>query len=130
MGTNRNYHTERKEMRARVYARFDDRCGYCGNELDSLRTDGKDGRRCIDHVTPKCADGCETEENLMPACWNCNSIKNGRPLEFLRRYRGLQKIGYSDIVTLSQYERLRAAGAGLPPIPYVEFHFESCAIEL
>ncbi len=112
------------EDKERIYARYGGRCAYCGHLLDATRSDGGVGMRCIDHVEPKSGAGTNDESNLMPACWNCNSIKHARPLEFLRRYRGFQQTGYAPIITLTQYDRLVAAGASMAPIPFVTFYFE------
>ncbi len=115
------------ERHRAIYERYDDRCGYCGHHLDTPRADGKSGRRCVDHIVPDRTDGRNSPKNLMPSCWNCNSIKHARPLDFLRRYRGLQKAGLAEIVSLAQYDELVNVGVPMPPLPIYEFHFEGRA---
>lgn len=62
------------EKRARIYAKTNSRCGYCGNYPDVEQ---------IDHLIPKKKGGGNTEDNLMLACRRCNNLKKSKtPQEF------------------------------------------------
>ena len=54
--------------RRRIYERDAYRCQYCGG-FDNL---------VLDHVNPVSQGGDDSDENLVTACWECNSTKGGR----------------------------------------------------
>jgi 5-methylcytosine-specific restriction endonuclease McrA len=64
-----------RALRERVKARFDGRCGYCGEKPKTL---------VIDHIVPVQGGGSSNESNLMPACASCNNYKMTHRLEFFR----------------------------------------------
>jgi HNH endonuclease len=59
-----------EEIRARVRASAQDRCGYCQSLQKYVL-----GILEIEHIIPKAAGGSEEEENLWLACRLCNSYK-------------------------------------------------------
>ena len=73
-----------KSVRDRVKQKCNNRCAYCGREVDKL---------CIDHVYPvtleyiahKFTIDVNDEKNLLPACFSCNNYKNVLPLEYFRQ---------------------------------------------
>jgi hypothetical protein len=65
------------EMRARIRAQADDRCGYCHSPQKYVL-----GLLEVDHVIPQARGGTDDEENLWLACRMCNG------------YKGIQTHGY------------------------------------
>lgn len=57
-----------------LLAREDQRCFYC------LRMVGRD-TCCLDHVTPQVGGGGNSYRNVVVACHDCNSLKQGSPAE-------------------------------------------------
>lgn len=57
---------------------FDNRCAYCGRDVDKLT---------MDHVIPLTRGGGHVRENVAPACLSCNSSKHTRLLSEWRRAR-------------------------------------------
>lgn len=66
----------KKEIRQKVYEKYNGRCAYCGTEL------GKHWD--IDHINPKAIRGTDDEENLNPSCKSCNNYKGAWGLEEFR----------------------------------------------
>ncbi len=64
-----------KKIRDSVKSKYDYRCAYCGCKPDKL---------CIDHLKPVASGGTDDEENLLPACYQCNNYKMTFNLEFFR----------------------------------------------
>lgn len=65
-------------IRFRVLARYGHRCAYCGRgapEGVALH---------VDHVIPRCLGGSDEEENLAPACVDCNLGKGGKMPDIAR----------------------------------------------
>lgn len=62
-----------KKMREAVYAKYEGRCGYCGNPIEY-----KDMQ--IDHIQPQRCMGTDDIDNLMPTCRLCNHYKRGNSL--------------------------------------------------
>lgn len=60
-----------KPSRALIYKRDDYRCQYCGSSKNLS----------IDHVIPKSKGGEDTWENMVVACFPCNSKKGDKTLE-------------------------------------------------
>lgn len=60
------------ETRARVFARDDYTCRYCGEY---------GGRLECDHVVPVSRGGPHTDENLVAACFRCNRSKRNKTLQ-------------------------------------------------
>ena len=71
-----------KELRQRVYQKYNGHCAYCGKEIEY-----KDMQ--VDHFIPLYKDslsGCDDYTNLMPSCRQCNHYKRCHDLETFRRY--------------------------------------------
>ena len=60
-----------EEIRARVRAQADDRCGYCHSPQKYVL-----GPLEIDHIIPQARGGTDDEENLWLACRLCNGYKS------------------------------------------------------
>ena len=74
---------------------FDNKCAYCGEDKLCLHSD---------HFIPVTKGGGYTKDNIVPACWHCNSSKSNKyPLDWLiMREGGLVK--YAEISSyLGQY---------------------------
>jgi len=74
-----------RKKRFRIFARDGYRCRYCGYDMTlhfpypHLRV------LTVDHVLPKGKGGTERFDNLVTACYSCNTRKGNRPVaEFLR----------------------------------------------
>lgn len=61
--------TKWQRTRARVLARDNHTCGYCGQEAST-----------VDHVIAKANGGTDDESNLISCCATCNSSKGARVL--------------------------------------------------
>jgi 5-methylcytosine-specific restriction endonuclease McrA len=59
------------KVRARIYARDDYTCRYCGE---------RGGRLECDHVVPLSKGGSDEDDNLVTACWRCNRSKAAKLL--------------------------------------------------
>lgn len=72
-----------KKIREIVYAKYDGRCAYCGQQI-------KIENMQVDHFTPQRPyngkAGSNDLENLMPSCRRCNHYKRANPLELYRLY--------------------------------------------
>ena len=62
--------------RFRILQRDNFRCQYCG------RTAQDDIKLEVDHITPLCQGGTDTDNNLITACLPCNRSKGGTPLNY------------------------------------------------
>ena len=78
--------TTKKSNRQFIYDKYNQHCGYCGNEINDI----KDMQ--IDHITPiwkfenKYVHGDMNDlSNLMPTCRRCNHYKRGDDLEEFRQ---------------------------------------------
>jgi len=74
-----------KINRLEVYNKFNQHCGYCGDNIRFI----KDMQ--VDHITPKWMfengykiGDMDNEYNLMPTCRTCNHYKRGDDLEQFR----------------------------------------------
>ena len=67
---------------AKVYAKTEGKCAYCGAEL-------KECEITIDHIQPKCKGGNSCTDNLFLCCKSCNSRKKNRTLKEFRFYASL-----------------------------------------
>lgn len=66
-----------KELRLRVLAKTNGKCGYCGNEHPRMQ---------IDHMKPMCDGGTDDFDNLIAACPQCNNYKCNADVETLRTW--------------------------------------------
>jgi len=65
-----------KAVKDEVRAMFDGRCGYCGEDMDTMH---------VDHIKPVKFGGTSDKDNLMPACAQFNNYKYYFTLERFRR---------------------------------------------
>jgi hypothetical protein len=106
-----------KRKHQAVWDKTEGRCWYCGQWLIVPVTDRQ--RLSIwswfvpDHVTPKCQGGTNDIDNLVPACWSCNSAKNGKTLEQYRLWRELRAAGVP-IFNQTQLDYLASVGFVFP----------------
>lgn len=76
----------KKEVRERVYAKYNGHCAYCGKVIAY-----KDMQ--VDHLIPQTLaeygevywDEVATESNYMPSCRRCNHYKRANSLEVFRQ---------------------------------------------
>ena len=83
-----------KSKQQAVWNKTDGRCWYCGKELE--RSDSYQdfkNRFVPDHMVPKCQGGSNDLDNLVPACWSCNSKKAGKNVEEYRAHVALRDAG-------------------------------------
>ncbi|MFQ5954975.1 MAG: HNH endonuclease [Kiloniellales bacterium] len=62
-----------RENPHKIFERDCYKCVYCGKQLTRYTA-------TLNHVTPVSAGGDNGYDNLVPACFACNSMKTGRPL--------------------------------------------------
>lgn len=62
-----------KKTRFEVFKRDGFRCHYCGATPDVCVLN-------VDHIVPVAGGGDNHQDNLITACWNCNSGKGATPL--------------------------------------------------
>jgi len=67
-----------------VFARDEHICAYCGHFAGHHPE--------VDHVMPSALGGLDTPDNLVCACWECNSRKKAK---YLSEY--LDEIGYTPV---------------------------------
>ena len=67
----------KKEVRIKVWLKYNKHCAYCGKELVY------EGMQ-IDHVEPQRTGGTDDFENLNPSCPRCNNWKHCYNVEGLR----------------------------------------------
>jgi hypothetical protein len=80
-GSTKNRPKHSLNRRERTLAKTNGRCWYCGRVPKSGDPMEK---LCIDHVVPRIHGGSNTDDNLVPACRQCNVIKGDRSLEKFR----------------------------------------------
>jgi len=73
--------------RKEIFGKTNGYCWYCGDDID-IETFERD------HVVPKIKGGANLKENLVPSCKSCNSSKQSRGVEDLRRYLSKKRLGY------------------------------------
>ena len=97
---NREWHREFMRRKRRnvptnrfffIFERDNFRCQYCG------LTPQEGIQLQVDHITPKCLGGGDTEDNLITACDKCNAAKRDRPL---RREESIK-----DRITPKKYDK-------------------------
>ena len=69
-------------LRAAVWDKTGGRCWYCGAQTNPFRD------FAIDHQRAQSQGGTDTLDNLVPACRSCNTRKNNRSVDYLRRRLG------------------------------------------
>lgn len=59
------------------------RCTYCGCEISDLLPKGHPQKATADHLRTVLDGGTHTIDNMVPACWKCNSRRGARDPSFL-----------------------------------------------
>jgi hypothetical protein len=73
-----------------LFAKTHHRCHICATPLDiedyGLAPDilGAEATPTIDHIVPRAHGGDDHPDNLLPACWSCNSRRGTRDAEMAR----------------------------------------------
>lgn len=67
-----------KEIFLKKYNQCQIFCFFCGNELSQINL-------TIDHIIAKRRGGTNRQENLVPACSNCNNYKSNHLYRFKKR---------------------------------------------
>ncbi|QOF69528.1 HNH endonuclease [Aminobacter sp. SR38] len=66
-----------RRLRDDAYNRQDGHCWYCGRLMSPA--DGIDSSRCTaEHLLPQCEGGKDKRDNVVAACWLCNSRRHRR----------------------------------------------------
>ncbi|MBI1392710.1 MAG: hypothetical protein GC152_08220 [Alphaproteobacteria bacterium] len=116
-----------RRLGERVLEKSGGQCFYCGERL-IWRRETKVKKRIrrefvVDHFVPKRRGGTDRIENLVPACWNCNSSKGPKTISEFRDYEFRREYGWP-FFTVEQLNWLESKGIELPPKPYFYFWFE------
>lgn len=95
--------------RKKVYEMFGGRCAYCGKPI-------KFEAFHIDHIVSKIYGGTRSDDNVYPACVDCNIFKSSRTLsEFRERIENVQAENIATRIMSKYY------GVEMKPIT---FYFE------
>lgn len=109
-----------KERAAIVWSKTEGRCWYCGEFLLTSKEHYTKTEQLrwfvIDHVMPLNAGGDDGIDNLVPACWSCNSAKRSMTLEEYRAHAGRILAGIPKF-SQEQIEYLASLGLVLPELP-------------
>ena len=110
-----------KNKRADIYKSLNGRCAYCGELIvyDNMQ---------VEHVQPLSRNGADIEENMLPSCHDCNTIKDNRNLE---EFRSMLENMVEDVFK-SRSEYIVAEKFGLIKTisQPVKFYFETKNIKL
>ncbi len=68
-----------RATKAKVWAKTDGNCWYCGAPTNPFRNFE------VDHFIPLAKGGTDDDSNLVPACSRCNGRKGDRDAESIRR---------------------------------------------
>lgn len=72
-------HNRLVKLRQAAARRQNGRCWYCGVEMEPAGNSGSLLRRCTaEHLVPRSAGGGETTDNIVAACWFCNTRRHRR----------------------------------------------------
>lgn len=104
-------------VRARVKAKTNNRCGYCGDDHPRLQ---------MDHVVSIESGGADDESNLMAACPSCNNYKTYGDPETLKLW--LKRWAQS-VCRHENAGRLALASGVIKIDGEPEFYFEKLAKE-
>lgn len=76
----------RKELREKVFDKYDGHCAYCGCELkmDDMQVDHIDSQYLTRLKNEKVIETIETIETLNPSCRQCNFYKGALSIERFR----------------------------------------------
>ena len=95
-----SFHKAPNARRLKVFSKTDGKCHYCGCAL-CYKTFH------IDHIEPTSRGGVNLQENLAPACPDCNTSKGPKTIEEWRIVRSF-RADYSEapVMSLSQIQWL------------------------
>lgn len=68
-----------KDIRQKVWNKFDCKCAYCGNDLEYSKMQ-------VDHIEAKANGGKNDIYNYNPSCRQCNFYKGAGSLELFRSH--------------------------------------------
>ena len=108
--------TPRKGQRSKAASKCGGRCWYCGMTPDP-------GDITVDHAKPRSRGGQNFEDNLLPACMNCNNEKGPLTVSEFRKWvkvrviRNLMSLGLIG-GDLSQIKIQFFGESGEPPFGY------------
>lgn len=92
-----------KSKRKNIYAKTDNKCFYCGCELNLVNA-------TIDHIIPKSKGGKNNEENLVPCCRYCNASKHLKTLEEYRLYISFNRLVAPIVYSQRQVNQINSLG--------------------
>lgn len=104
----------RRRVDLAVWAKSGGRCWYCGKQCH-LPPAPLMERMTIDHMVPFRKGGSHGVDNLVPACFSCNSVKRNRNIE---DYRWALLRMASEVPAFSEKQQAWLASVG--------FVFERC----
>lgn len=106
------------------------RCWYCGREItvSSRNEPVHSGTYAIDHFLPKIEGGGDDANNLVPACFSCNSRKKNKSLEEFRALETRLR-NNAPAFTDEQIYYLSQNGIELPRYNHHRFYFEIEGLE-
>lgn len=84
-------------------------------------------RGCVDHVLSSKRGGSDDDDNLVPCCSRCNSIKNNRTVEAARPFLLQARFGWPGF-SPAQLDWLTAHGFDTTPITEGRLYFEDLDI--
>ena len=95
-------------------------CWYCGRRLryDPFRAD----HVTADHVLPKSLGGSDADDNLVPCCRPCNSLKGNPAVELLRHHLAQRALKWPAF-SREHIVWLRRMGTNLDFAAYDNFKF-------
>lgn len=96
------------------------KCQYCGDAVYHSNAS-------VDHVIPKSKGGTHDVGNLRLCCSACNTMKNGRDVEYFRIALALSKSPIAGILNPAQAQSLKDCGVDLGIDIHAKFHFEATA---
>lgn len=119
-----------KGIRKVVWDKTAGRCWYCGIDLIIGEPRNYESKLLIarwfavDHRIPKTHGGTNHIDNLVPACWICNSAKGNKSIEEFRLHLSMRAAG-TPYFTTEQVEWLRGQGFEIGKIEPIQFWAES-----
>lgn len=113
------------EMIQGIWDKASGHCWYCGKALvfESRLWAVNEDSFTVDHIIP----GIAEENNLVPACMNCNSAKGKKTLAEFRYTRATHMARVKEgrpLFSKLQKDWLESVGLQLPPLQHYEFYFE------
>ena len=73
---------------ARVFERHGRFCHYCGSQSSLV----------LDHIVPKSRGGCNSEHNLIPCCFSCNSSKGVKEYQDFLEWMASERVSFEMMI--------------------------------